>query len=327
MNINTLLPLIWNHLDLICQVGIPLLAFVVCFIVGCIMHHRRGGLRTGIIVAVVLALLYLYGSQIGFAQIEVTNVEYASCDLPQAFDGYRIVQFSDAHVGTFSGRRADILRRAIDSINAQQADAVVFTGDLQNRSYKEIEQHFDELSKVKAKDGVFAVQGNHDYAIYMNQDDPHALAIQLGRTESLFEELGWCLLSNTRQHIRRDSSTIVIAGMANDGEGRFPQLGNHNQALWGISRDEFVVMLEHDPSSWRRRILPHTHVQLTLSGHTHGGQINILGWSPARLRCRECQGLYQGGGRALYVSRGIGGVVPFRLNCPAEITVITLRKK
>ena len=115
--------------------------------------------------------------------------------------------------------------------------------------------------------------------------------------------------------------------MANDGDGRFPQLGNHNQALWGISRDEFVVMLEHDPSSWRRRILPHTHVQLTLSGHTHGGQINILGWSPARLRCRECQGLYQGGGRALYVSRGIGGVVPFRLNCPAEITVITLRKK
>ena len=296
-------------------------------IVGWFMRRRHRRWAVTLVTLALLALLaYLYGRCYTSQQLVVRRVTFASADLPEAFDGYRIVQFSDAHVGSMTGRREDLLRRAVDSINAQQADVVVFTGDLLNSSYKEIEPHRQLLSSIKAPDGVFSVLGNHDYAEYMDQSDPFAVNEQLGRSRAIHDELGWHLLCNSWQRIHRDSASIVIAGMENDGEGRFPQLGNHNMALLGLSRDEFVVMLEHDPTAWRRRLLPHTHVQLTLSGHTHGGQVSFLGWSPASLRYSECTGMYYVGNRALNVSTGLGGVIPFRLGVPGEIVVITLRK-
>jgi len=116
--------------------------------------------------------------------------------------------------------------------------------------------------------------------------------------------------------------------MENDGDGvRFPQNGDLSSALYRVKRQDFVVLLEHDPSAWRRKILPHSHVQLTLSGHTHGGQVSFLGMSPAMLKYKENSGLYTVGNRCLYVSNGLSGVVPFRVGVPAEITVITLHKK
>ena len=160
----------------------------------------------------------------------------------------------------------------------------------------------------------------------MDKSDPFAVNEQLGRSRGIHDEMGWHLLCNSWQKIRRDSAFIVIAGMENDGEGRFPKLGKHNMALQGLSRNDFIVMLEHDPTAWRRRLLPHTHVQLTLSGHTHGGQFSIFGWSPPSLRYPESGGMYYAGNRALNVSTGIGGVIPFRLGVPGEIVVITLKK-
>ena len=304
-----------------------LLIPVLLLIVGWHLRRRRW-LSTLLSCFAVLALLtYIYGRYVGSQQLVVRRVTYASADLPEAFDGYRIVQFSDAHVGSLTGCRQTFLRRAVDSINAQQADAVVFTGDLLNVSYTEAEPYMPLLGSIKAPDGVYSVLGNHDYAEYMDQSDPVAVNEQLGASRAIHYTLGWHLLCNTWQKIQRDTAAIVIAGMENDGEGRFPQLGNHNRALQGLNRSDFVVMLEHDPSSWRRRVLPHTHVQLTLSGHTHGGQMNILGWSPASLCYREWGGMYYAGERALNVSTGLGGVIPFRLGSPGEIVVITLKKK
>ena len=137
----------------------------------------------------------------------------------------------------------------------------------------------------------------------------------------------WRMLDNFHEAITRDSFSITISGMENDGEGRFPQLGDINKALRGLDRQSFVVMLEHDPSAWRRKILPECHAQLTLSGHTHGMQFEIFGWCPLSILNRDCDGLYRVGERCLYVTKGVGGVVPFRLGCAPEIVVITLRKK
>jgi predicted MPP superfamily phosphohydrolase len=149
----------------------------------------------------------------------------------------------------------------------------------------------------------------------------------MGRTVDVHQKMGWKLLTNSRQRLRRDSASLVIAGMENDGQGdRFPKLGNINSTLYGVSRDEFVVLLEHDPTAWRRLILPHCHAQLTLSGHTHGGQFELFGWSPASFIYREYEGLYHVGNRQLYVSRGIGGVVPFRFGAAGEIVEITLKR-
>ena len=284
--------------------------------------------KCGEVIGWCLALLnlgvYAYGTFIGFRQFEVVHVTYASKNLPAAFDGYKVVLFSDAHVGTYKGSRSDILRRAVDSINAQHADLVVFAGDLLNKRIEELAPHRQLLSSIKAEDGVIAVMGNHDYAEYLdlNSDDRHYQS--LANKDSI-RQLRWQLLNNAHAVLRRGGDSIFIAGMENDGEGRFPPLGNVKDALEGVPYNSFLVMVEHDPTSWRRKILPECHAQLTLSGHTHGGQLSLLGLSPAMFVYKEHSGFYHSGDRALYVTKGLGGVVPFRLGCSGEIVVITLK--
>ena len=292
----------------------------------CRRTHRRW-LRLLALLFVLFGWYVLaYGTFIGFSQLCVRHVEFASADLPAAFDGYRIVQFGDAHLGSYTGWRQPILGRAIDSINAQNPDLIVFTGDIQNKVPDEIELHLKQLQRLKAKDGICSVMGNHDYPHYVDCDDIQKVA-NLGQTMSTEDDLGWYLLNNGYHRIRRGEENIVIAGMENDGEGRFPQLGNITSALIGLNRQSFVIMLEHDPTSWRRKILPHSHCQLTLSGHTHGGQFSLFGLSPAMFSYREYYGMYYAGDRALNVTSGLGGVVPFRFGTPPEIVVITLKKK
>lgn len=274
-----------------------------------------------------LWLVFLYGTYVGSNDLKVRHIELTFEDLPEAFDGYKIVQFSDAHVGTMTGSRRALLERAIDSINAQNADMVAFTGDLQNKMPSEVEPVEDLLKSIKAKDGVFSVIGNHDYPMYLKGDEYEKYDAMNERV-ALDDKLGWQLLVNERHTIRRGKDRILIAGMDNDGDGkRFPQNGDIQETLYGLKRNDFIVMLEHDPSSWRRNILRHSHTQLTLSGHTHGGQLSILGISPASFKYHESYGLYNLGGRYLYVSSGLSGVVPFRFGIPAEIAVITLKKK
>ena len=279
-------------------------------------------------VGVVVPLLwcaFVYGAFVGPYELEVRRVELGFDDLPPAFDGYRIVLFSDLHVGTLTDGRRTILERAIDSINAQQADLAVFAGDLQNKKPMEIAPFVDLLNTVEAKDGVFAVKGNHDYPMYVDDED-EKYEDELIRSQ-IDETIRWSFLNNGRTTIVRGDEHIIIAGMENDGDGeRFPQKGNIQQTLSRVFRDEFVVMLEHDPSAWRRKILPQSHVQLTLSGHTHGGQVSLFGLSPALFAYSEPNGLYTLGGRSIYVTSGVGGVVPFRLGVSPEIVVITLRK-
>lgn len=293
----------------------------------CYFTKRRWLKWTFLLPLCLLWPIFLYGAYVGVYQLEVRHVDLTFESLPKAFDGYTIVQFSDVHTGTLTGSRQQLLKAAVDSINAQKADMVVFTGDLQNKVPSEIEPCRTLLSSIKAKDGVFSVLGNHDYTMY---DDGDVLEqyTNSGIREGLDEELGWTPLNNARCFILRGNQRLVIAGMENDGDGvRFPQKGDLSSALYRVKRQDFVVLLEHDPSAWCRKILPHSHVQLTLSGHTHGGQVSFLGMSPAMLKYKENSGLYTVGNRCLYVSHGLSGVVPFRVGVPAEITVITLHKK
>ncbi len=288
---------------------------------------RRRWLRLPALLFVLFGWYVLvYGTFFGISDLTVRRVEFASADLPASFDGYRIVQFGDAHVGSFNGWRQPILSRAIDSINAQHPDLIVFTGDLQNKTPDEIAPHLKLLQRLKANDGVCSVMGNHDYPLYVGGSEQQK-AYSLAQTKNTEEDLGWSLLNNTWRRIRRGEEHIYIAGMENDGVGRFPALGDITSALTELSRKDFVVMLEHDPTAWRRKILTHSHCQLTLSGHTHGGQFSLFGWSPAMLSYREHSGMYYAGSRAVNVTSGLGGVVPFRFGMPPEIVVITLKKK
>lgn len=278
------------------------------------------------LVLVATAMVWyvgLYGTFIGFQKLEVNHQTYISSDLPKAFDGYKIVLFSDAHVGSYSGMNRWVLQRAIDSINAQHPDMIVFTGDLQNIKPEEIREHQEVLRSLKAKDGVFSVLGNHDYDFYQNRSKtdetrpcPETIAIE--------KRLGWNLLVNENRTIHRGNQAITIAGMDNDGDGkRFPQRGDVRQALSGAL--PFAIMLEHDPSAWRRKIVADRRAQLTLSGHTHNMQFALFGWSPMSITGKEINGWYTEGKQALFVTSGLGGLIPFRFGATGEIVVITLR--
>lgn len=324
---NTLLLILFEP-DTYIYMGWGILLVLSLPVVFILLRSRRRWLKW--LTAVPLCLLwfvFLWGVYVGFYQFEVRDVELAFDDLPTSFDGYKIVQFSDVHIGSLTGGRRAVLERAVDSINAQNADVVVFTGDLQNKVPTEVDPSAKALlSSIKAKDGVYSIMGNHDHPMYIDADDYqkyHNWGLRVG----IDEDLDWDLLINDRHFIRRDSDRIVICGLDNDGaKKRFPQKGDIPKALWGVDRSEFIIMLEHDPSAWRRKILPHSHAQLTLSGHTHGGQFAIFGWSPSSLVLDEVKGLFDVQGRYMYVTAGLGGVIPFRFGTPGEIVVITLRK-
>ena len=331
--------ILYIYLLLLGLIVIPKLVFMLCSIVGLGFskllrklrhrnkpsHYRKNyGNLVGLFLVPVIWFILLYGSFIGFEKMEVNHQTYESPDIPVAFNGYKIVMFSDAHVGTYDKKRQWILQRAIDSINAQKPDIIIFTGDLQNLQPQELYLHKDILSSLKAKDGVYSVLGNHDYAQYVSCNEAQKAANCRG-TVTLERQMGWTLLLNEHRTIQRGRSHIIIAGMENDGDGRrFPQKGNIKKTLKGVSNKDFTILLEHDPSSWHRRIIPDGRAQLTLSGHTHNMQLSLFGWSPMSLTGKEVNGWYHDGQQSLFVTAGLGGLIPFRFGATGEIVVLTL---
>lgn len=320
------------YLFLIGLLVVPNFVFALCSVIGLgiknLFHLRRNyGNHVGLVLVAFQWFVLVYGSTVGFDKLEIKRVDLVFDDLPEAFDGYRIVQFSDAHVGTYTTSRDYLLERAVDSINAQNADMVVFTGDLQNMRPAEVRPFVPVLGAVRAHDGVFSVLGNHDYADYISANDEVKTA-NCREMKDLQRRMGWTLLLNENRILRRGADSLVIAGMENDGESkRSPARGNIIRTLKGVADGAFVVMLQHDPSCWRRTILPESNAQLTLSGHTHAMQFVMFGWSPVAFKYKEWGGLYSENGRDLYVSTGLGGFLPFRFGVPGEIVVITLHRK
>ena len=322
----------------------PLVVFFLCRW----LCPKRWAKKIGVTAALLIMLLAAYGMLVGYQQMEIRQVEFTSKDLPKSFDGYRIVLFSDAHVGTMTGSREWLMQRAVDCILALKPDMIVFTGDLQNVYPDEIIPHLPQMRRLKAPDGVYSVLGNHDYATYQPCDSLEKEA-NCAKTQAFERQAGWTLLMNEHRVIHRDSDSIVIAGMENWGTvKRMPRRGDVKKTLSGLStltanripeqssptrslspltHQPFILMLQHDPTAWRELILPQCQAQLTLSGHTHGGQANVFGFSPASLSYKEWGGMTYEGSRALFVSTGLGALIPFRLGLPGEIVVITLHSK
>lgn len=322
--------LLYLYLLLLGFIAVPKAVFMLCSITGlgfCKLFRRKKnyGNIIGLLVVPVLWFILIYGSFVGFQKMEVNHQTYTSSDIPKAFNGYKIVLFSDAHVGSYTEKSQWILQRAVDSINAQKPDMIVFTGDLQNIQPKDIILHQDILSQLKAKDGVYSVLGNHDYAKYVNCNEAKK-AENCRQTIQIERQMGWTLLLNEHRTIRRGKNQMIIAGMENDGDGKkFPQKGNIKKTLKGVSDKDFTIMLEHDPSSWRRKIIPDGRAQLTLSGHTHNMQFALFGWSPISVTGKEVNGWYQEGAQSLFVTAGLGGLIPFRFGATGEIVVLTLQ--
>lgn len=293
---------------------LPMLTFAV--------FHKLLGCRFSLALSGVVILFCIYGMTVGFHKLEVTEDVIESDTLPDAFDGYRIVHLSDLHLGSYT-EGSPFIDRIVDSVLALKPDLIVFTGDLVNVSAAEAVPFLGALGRLTAKDGVYAVTGNHDYGFNKS------------KVEESFEEISavmkgasWKMLNNSNVVIHRGADSLFLAGVENTSKGFFISRGDLGKALDGAPEGAFKILLSHDPHHWRAEVLPESDVDLTLSGHTHAMQLKIFSLSPARLLFKEWGGKYTSeDGRTLFVSEGIGGIFPFRFGSYPQIVLLTLRKK
>ena len=291
---------------------------------------RRWAAGLSFAVATLVFGVMWWGAIVTPGKIEVKEVEMAFDNLPDAFDGYRIVQWSDAHLGTYNGHKA-IVERQVQAINDLHPDMICFTGDLVSRNTSEAIPYRNILSRLHAPDGVFSVLGNHDYDNYVTWDDERAKLADRKALCDLQRGLGWRLLNDEHAIIKRGNEQIVLIGTENFGDRVGEKRGNLAKAYSGLKDANFKIQLQHNPYAWRANTLTNSNIDLMLAGHTHAFQMMLtLGkWriSPARLRYREWGGAYNEGNRWLYVNIGTGMVgPPMRIGATPEITVITLKK-
>lgn len=309
----------------------PKLLFVICSIIGWlfkkILHRSRAPFTSiGLALGSVTAIIILYGSFIGRFNFEVKEVTYTSSQLPAGFDGYRIVQLSDIHIGSWRNETKAI-QQMVDLVNAQKPDLILFTGDLVNNRANELNNAETLLSRLKAKNGVYSVLGNHDYGMYYHWSSEQERENNLNNLKERQAEMGWKLLNNEHVILHQNNDSIALIGVENDGEPPFPQHAKLAEAIHG-TENMFQLLMSHNPTHWRREVLPQSDIDLMLAGHTHAMQFALKNHSFASLKYPEWSGMYKEEERGLYVNVGIGTVgLPFRFGAWPEITVITLRKK
>ncbi len=281
----------------------------------------------GMALAIFTLALLSFGYFVGRHYYVIHRQTFYFPDLPKRFEGYRIAQFSDMHIGTLRDGHEEDAKKIVELINAQHCDAILFTGDLVNHQSIELDGFQRDLSKLSAPDGVYAVMGNHDYSMYIKYPSEKEREADVEELHRRIRSYGWTLLLNEHRVLRRGTDSLIIAGVENDGLPPWPALGDLPKTMKGLKRSCFTVLMSHDSTHWRRAILPRTSIQLTLSGHTHAGQFKVFGWSPVSYVYREWSGAYAEGNQVLNVSDGIGAVMfPFRFGAWPEVNVITLRR-
>lgn len=267
---------------------------------------------------------FAFGFIEGWKRLELKHITFTSPDLPPYFDGYRLVQITDFHLGSFPPGN-DFVQKVVDATNNEEPDMILFTGDLVNNQASEVEPYLDTLGQLHASDGIYSIWGNHDYCEYGNNHSIGALKRNRRMLYGYQESLGWHQLMNEHHVVSHGMASIAVIGVENPGQPPFTNRSNLMKAMKGLNPDMFKILLSHDPHHWRREVVG-KKIQLTLAGHTHAGQLKIGKWTPARMAFKEWGGAYRIGEQMLYVSSGIGGSFPFRLGAWPELTVITLKR-
>lgn len=277
----------------------------------------------GICVGLFFATMIFYVSR----HLVVNRLELDFEGLPDGFDGLKFCQLSDFHLGSY-GRNSRYVTRIIDTALKLSPELILFTGDLVNFDISETDTYMDELARLKAPMGVYAIRGNHDYLLHGPLDEPERVKAT-ERLNELERGLGWRVLLNENVTLERGGSTIALAGVENISANPFfaRMGGDLGKALEGIPQGAFTILLSHDPSHWSKDVAPRGDVALTLSGHTHGLKYKLAGFRPSHWRLPYHQGVFTEGGSVLHVSGGLGSAFAFRLGGYPRIDMITLRKK
>jgi predicted MPP superfamily phosphohydrolase len=318
--------LVFTYMGLFIASGIPALVYLIPG-----LSYLLLGLPylqyIGWIFSVSIFLGILYGIQFGRWNWKVHPVDLSFPHLPESMDGMRIIQISDVHVGSFLNRYHKV-QKAINLINAQDADYVFFTGDLVNNKAEEMNGWEPLFSSIKAKKGKFSILGNHDYGDYVKWEEQGEKQENLNRLIDIHQAIGFRPLLNDAVELNEGA---WLLGVENWGKAPFRQSGKLTETLFKVPEDAFKILLSHDPSHFDAQVLD-TNIDLTLSGHTHGMQFGIerfgIKFSPVSFKYRKWAGLYQVGKQYLYVNRGFGFLgFPGRVGIYPEITSITLKKK
>ena len=283
-------------------------------------------LGVGLSSTLFFSLLYGFGNKYNY---KLVKKKISLNGLPLAFKGFKIIHISDIHSGSLKDKAAVL--KGIELIEKQNADIVLFTGDLVNDRASEMQDWMDVFGKIKAPNGVFSTLGNHDYGDYVKWDTVEEKKQNLEALKQVHHDLGWRLLMNENISIEKNGEKIKIVGIENWGaKARFPKYGKMDLAMQGVNKEEVAILLSHDPSHWEAEVIPkYSNVQLTLSGHTHGMQFGLenpyFKWSPVQWVYKQWAGIYESKDQQLYVNRGFGFLgYPGRVGILPEITLIEL---
>ncbi|MDB5284346.1 MAG: metallophosphoesterase [Bacteroidota bacterium] len=284
--------------------------------------------RMALIIAAIPAGTLVYGVVANAYNYKYRKVAIKFPNLPEAFHGFRIIQLSDIHSGSFT--QTQPLIEAVEKINKMDADIILFTGDLVNDRAEEMEPYMHVFDKLRAKHGVLSTTGNHDYGDYVPWDSEAEKEANFEKFKGVHKALGWRLLMNENVILERDGQKIAIIGIENYGGKHFKKYGKMDLAYPGTEEIPFKLLMSHDPSHWDAEVRPkYPEIDLMLSGHTHGAQFGIenkwMKWSPSEYMYKQWAGLYEEGKQRIYVNRGFGFLgYPGRVGILPEVTEITL---
>ena len=287
--------------------------------------------KLGLFAGAIPFVSLIYGMLRGAYNYQVRNVSLKFSNLPGGFNGFKILQFSDLHVGSFTGTQH--LEKAVQLILKQKPDVVFFTGDLVNDRHAEVLEFSETLKKIKAPMGVYSILGNHDYGDYYKWNSPEEKKENLQRLIHFHSETGWNVLLNEHTFLEKGEEKIGLIGVENwSARSNFHKYGDMKVATAQMNPAAFNILLSHDPSHWNAEItIDYPFVDMTLSGHTHGFQFGVeipgFKWSPVQYFYKEWADLYQKNHQYLYVNRGLGFIgYPGRVGILPEITVFTLHQ-
>jgi predicted MPP superfamily phosphohydrolase len=294
-------------------------------------ERRKFVSQVAIGLAAVPFLSLIYGMTIGKYNYKVIRQSLFFPDLPDAFEGFKITQISDVHSGSFDDENK--IRYAIDLINEQEADLLLFTGDIVNAKADEMHPWIDIFKGIKKHEyGKYSILGNHDYGAYLDWKSEKAKADNFVAIKDLHRQIDFKLMLNENVKIKKGKDEIALIGVENWGK-HFGEFGDIDKATENLTATDFKILMSHDPSHWEYIVKRHPkNIQLTLSGHTHGMQFGIeipgyFKWSLAKYIYKQWAGLYEEFGRYVYVNRGFGfHAYPGRVGIMPEITVFELKK-
>jgi len=293
--------------------------------------RRKFVSQLGLGLAAIPFMSLIYGITVGRYNYKVIKQRIFFPDLPNAFDGFTITQISDVHSGSFDN--PEKINYAIDLINEQNSDMILFTGDIVNTDAKEMHPWIETFNRIKKHEyGKYAVLGNHDYGEYVTWPTAAAKENNFQAIKNLYGDIDFKLLLNEHTYIENGADKIALIGVENWGHN-FKKAGDINKASEGVHQEDFKILMSHDPSHWDYEIKNHEkNIHLTFSGHTHGMQFGIeipgyFKWSLAQYVYAQWAGLYENLGRYVYVNRGFGfHAYPGRVGIMPEITVVELKK-